>query len=506
MNIVTSRKSKWYPGTIHPLVKVAHAQLRLAMNEQAMNARGGGFGKWLEEVTPQWDWHPIHFRYSRWFLQKVTDGQIKRLLNFWPVRHGKTEMNTIRYAAYRMELDPTMHIMVVAHTQSLATKISRKIKKIVQTRVALAKDKRSGPEWETEAGGSLRAMGVAGVGGGVGADLVILDDVIKNRKEANSPTYRDRMWDSFNDDIMTRLHPGAAVMATFTRWHEDDLAGRILESAGGKDWVVVKLPALAEENDPLGRKVGAALWPKQWPADYLRKRKEDMGDSFESVYQQNPTPPGGKMFKRHWFNDIWPELPLGCKFIRYWDKAGTKGGDGAATAGVLMARTRDGDCIICDVEWGRWEADEREKVIMSTARADGVLTTVWVEQEPGSGGKESAYNTVRTLIRAGYKAHSEPVHGDKTTRAEPMAAAAAVGVVKLLVDSTVKPWHKKFLTELTSFPQGKMKDQVDAASGAYNKLKLVPKPGTPIASQRHQGLQQQPQLIVPRKELYLPGL
>jgi predicted phage terminase large subunit-like protein len=497
-----------------PLVDLAQAHLRLAMHQQTFKPQGG-FGEWLEEVTPQWDWKPIHFRYSRWFLNKVTRGEITRLLNFWPVRHGKTEQNTIRYAAYRMELCPTMHILIVAHTQSLATKISRKIKKIVQERIPIAKDKRSGPEWETEAGGSLRAVGVGGVGGGYGADLAILDDVIKHRTEANSPTYRDRMWDSFKDDIMTRLHPGAAVLGTFTRWHEDDLAGRILESDDAHNWTVVRLPALAEEEDPLlgvgpdplGRKPGAALWPTQWSREYLLERQVAMGDSFEPVYQQNPTPPGGKMFKRHWFNTRWNELPANCKFVRYWDKAGTKGGDGAATAGVLMARTPNTQFVICDVVWGRWEADEREEVILATAKMDGSMTKVWVEQEPGSGGKESAQNTVKTLTSHGFRAESEPVHGDKTLRAEPMQGSAKVGNVILLEDSTDRPWIKKFLNELVTFPQGKMKDQVDAASGAFNKLKLVQKPGTPLASSQRRGLIQTPtQIVVPRRELFTPGL
>lgn len=505
MKLSTRRPPLKSLGPVHPLVKVAQAQLRLALNEQAQKTQGG-FGRWLQEVSPEWDWWPIHFRYSRWYLNKVTTGEITRLLNFWPVRHGKTEQNTIRYAAYRMELNPSIQILVVAHTQALATKISRKVKKIVQERVPLARDKRSGPEWETEAGGSFRAMGVGGVGGGVGADLVILDDVIKNRKEANSPTYRDRMWDSFKDDITTRLHPGGAVLGTFTRWHEDDLAGRIMESDDAHNWTVVRLPALAEENDPMGRKPGEALWPEQWSADYLVSRREAMGDSFQPVYQQSPVPPGGKMFKRWWFNTRWNELPAGCKFVRYWDKAGTKDGNGAATAGVLMARTPQAQFVICDVVWGRWEADEREEHILATAQMDGLITKVWVEQEPGSGGKESAQNTIKMLTSHGYRAESEPVHGDKTLRAEPMQGSAKVGNVILLEDGELRPWIKRFLNEIVVFPQGQMKDQVDAASGAFNKLKLTPKPGMPIASQKGQGHQASPVILVPKKNLYLPGL
>jgi predicted phage terminase large subunit-like protein len=162
--------------------------------------------------------------------------------------------------------------------------------------------------------------------------------------------------------------------------------------------------------------------------------------------------------------------------------------------------------IICDVVWGRWEADEREEVILSTAQMDGKMTKVWVEQEPGSGGKESAQNSVKILTSHGFRAESEPVHGDKTLRAEPMQGSAKVGNVILLEDSEIRPWIKKFLNELVTFPQGQMKDQVDAASGAFNKLKLVPKPGTPLASSKRRGLVQTPQILVPRRDLYIPGL
>jgi predicted phage terminase large subunit-like protein len=490
---------------VDPLVTLAQARLRLSLNEQAQKSQSG-FGKWLEETRPYWNWKPIHFRYSRWFLNKVTQGHLKKLMIFEPVRHGKTEQNTIGYGGYRMELTPSMNTLVVAHTQTLATKISRKIKKLVADRIPLAKDKRSGPEWETEAGGSLRAVGAAGIGGGYGADLILMDDVIKNRKEANSPTYRDRMWESWKDDISTRLHPGGAVVMTFTRWHEDDLAGRILDSEDGPNWTVVKLPALAEKDDPLGRLPGEALWPEQWSKEYLESRQMEMGESFEPIYQQNPTPPGGKMFKRHWFTQRYTELPSGCKFVRYWDKAGTKQGTGAATAGVLMARTPQGKFVICDVVWGRWEADEREQVILTTAQMDGTRTKVWIEQEPGSGGKESAHSTVKHLTSHGYRCQAESVHGDKTLRAEPMQGNASVGNIILLEDSPLRPWIKRFLDELTTFPMGKMKDQVDAASGAFNKLKLTSKPGTPVASKQGVGYRKAPQIIVPSRDLLIPGL
>jgi predicted phage terminase large subunit-like protein len=166
--------------------------------------------------------------------------------------------------------------------------------------------------------------------------------------------------------------------------------------------------------------------------------------------------------------------PVNMPSVRYWDKAGTDGG-GAYTAGVLMTRHTSGVCYVVDVVRGQWSAGEREKVIKQTAEADGKSVAVWVEQEPGSGGKESAQNTILNLM--GWNVHAEPVTGDKVTRARPFSAQAEAGNVRIVRDSPSRRWNAAFLDELGVFPVGKYKDQVDAASGAFNKLALVPRPG-----------------------------
>jgi predicted phage terminase large subunit-like protein len=132
-----------------------------------------------------------------------------------------------------------------------------------------------------------------------------------------------------------------------------------------------------------------------------------------------------------------------------------------------------------DVVRGQWSAGERERVIRHTAEQDGHATSVWVEQEPGSSGKESAQNTVINL--AGWDVHAEPVTGDKVSRARPMAAQAEAGNVKILKDTPSRRWNQALLDELVGFPRAKYKDQVDGASGAFNKLALVPRPVMNVA-------------------------
>lgn len=181
-------------------------------------------------------------------------------------------------------------------------------------------------------------------------------------------------------------------------------------------------------------------------------------------------PAAGKVLNRAWFQSI-PAAPLMGRAVRYWDKAGTADG-GDYSAGVLMIQADTGLWCVAHVVRGQWSALQRETVILETARSDraalgGMPYSVWVEQEPGSGGKESAQNTVIRL--AGFDAHAEPVTGDKLSRARPFAAQVEAGNV-LIVEGD---WNRAYLDELHGFPEAKFDDQVDASSGAFNKLNLA---------------------------------
>lgn len=190
-------------------------------------------------------------------------------------------------------------------------------------------------------------------------------------------------------------------------------------------------------------------------------------------------PTAGNVFNRAWFKSI-PALPVSGTWVRYWDKAGTDAEDnpGAAfTCGALVGRMDDGRYIVGDVKRGQWSALERENVIRQTADADrerfGNRLVTWIEQEPGSGGKESAEATVRNL--GGHRVYPDRVTGSKIERAQPLSAQAEAGNVWYVVG----PWNDSWLSELHAFPDAKLKDQADATSGAFNKVAKAAKPYDP---------------------------
>lgn len=304
----------------------------------------------LGESGCQWD--APHLQVIQHELGRVTAGRCDRLMLFLPPRHGKSELVTVRYPVFRLQRRPELRVIIGAYNQALAERFSRKARRIAAARFALSRDRNTAWEWETQAGGGVRAVGVGGGVTGLGADLILIDDPVKSREEAESRTYRDRVWDWYRDDLYTRQEPGCAVILVMTRWHEDDLAGRILASEEAGAWRVVRLPALAESeaeyrawaemqrerrsvkgagwdpedlesawpaslsppqlslSDPLGRAEGEPLWPSRFPAPALHRIRTALGSrSFAALYQGRPLPAEGGLFRREWFRivEVLPE-------------------------------------------------------------------------------------------------------------------------------------------------------------------------------------------------------
>jgi predicted phage terminase large subunit-like protein len=432
---------------------------------------------------------PPHLDLLNRKLCRVAAGKIKRLLISMPPRHGKSEMVSRYFPAWFLGTFPHKRVILTSYEADFARTWGAKVRDLLLEHgpdyfgVRVSPGSTAADRWGIE--GHDGGMVTAGVGGpitGKGADLAILDDPVKNAEEANSETIRQKTWEWLMSTLYTRLEPGGAIVVFHTRWNEDDAAGRLIalsESGAGEPWDMLNLPALAEEGDPLGRAPGEPLWPERFDVAELEQIRQTIGEYWWSaLYQGRPSPPGGIMFRMDWLLPPVEAAPASVPALRYWDKAGTQDG-GAFTAGVKMVRSRDGLYYITDVERGQWSAGEREKVIRHTAEQDGKAVAVWVEQEPGSGGKESAANTVLNL--AGWDVHAEPVTGDKVVRARPLAAQAEAGNVRIVRDTPEKRWNKPLIDEMVAFPNGKFKDQVDASSGAFNKLALVPRPG-PAAS------------------------
>lgn len=426
------------------------------------------FCDWLPEVTPQYYWSWPHLRHIQSSLDQLTGREIERLAVFLPPRHGKSSLITVRYPIWRMLRDRQSKVIVGSHNQSLANKFSRETRRIARgCGYGIAGDHNTLASWGNFDGGSYRCCGVGNPPMGEGADLIVVDDPFKSRQEAWSLVYRDRVWDWFNTDLASRLEPGGQIVVVFTRWHYDDLWGRIGANLDLSRWKVISLPAIAMEGDELGRQPGAALCPARFDEEALEKIRKESPVDWMPLYQQNPMATEGGMFKRHWFRMIGPDqLPDGCTFVRYWDKAGTQDA-GCYTAGVLMARDGGGRYYVVDVVRGQWEAHEREQVIRQTAEMDHQkhgYHKIYLEQEPGASGKESVQSSIRNL--AGFSAYADLASGQKEVRAQPFAAMCGIGQVHLVRAS----WNREYISELCQFPAGAYKDQVDASSGAFNQL------------------------------------
>jgi predicted phage terminase large subunit-like protein len=313
--------------------------------------------------------------------------------------------------------------------------------------------------------GLFRNTTIEGQITGQGLDIGIVDDPIKGRAEANNKAVREKTWGWFTDDFFTRFSDSAGLLMIMTRWHLDDPVGRFIERF--PEAKILRYPAIAEE-DETNRRKGEALFPQHKSLSFLMERKAMMTQAgWESEYQQNPLTVGGGMFPIEKFKLV-PTLNPGeiKRSVRYWDKAGTADG-GAFTVGVRMHWLHDGRFVVDDVRRGQWSALDREKVIKITAKVDRQAFpnhSIWVEQEPGSSGRESVDATIRML--AGWNVKGDRVTGNKEDRAQPYAAQVQAGNV-LLLD---REWNRAFVDEHETFPAGKYKDQVDAAAGAFNKL------------------------------------
>lgn len=456
-------------STLPPSVRLQHlwptADLIEAIESGTTTRHVPAFPTWLAKVTPTYHWHWQHQEYLYKYLDKVTSGECKRLMIFIPPRHTKSETVTVRYPVWSLERRPTMRVIIGAYNQTLANKFSRKARRIAAELIPMSSSRAAVEEWDTKLGGGLRAVGVGGGITGQGGDLIVIDDPVKNREEAESETYREKVWEWYKDDLYTRLEPDGAIVLIMTRWHQDDLAGRLIEEMrdGGEYWDIVSLPALAEDNDPLGRKEGEALCPERYDEAALANIKMVLGErSFNALYQQRPSAREGNMFKVGNL-EIVDVAPVEARRVRYWDKAATQGG-GDFTAGVRIAVTPKRVFYIEDVVKGQWDTDERDSIIRQTAQLDGNQVSIGGEQEPGAAGKDSKLAFLRLL--SGFSVTCAPASGSKEVRADPLSAQVNGGNVKLVKGG----WNKAFIAELGEFPVGVHDDQVDAASGAFNML------------------------------------
>jgi len=434
------------------------------------------FGSWLEVGRPDMRWDYPHFRYMQGALDSVTAGALKRVMFQVSVRHGKTEHNSISYGAYRIERQPTTRVLIGTYAQQQSRKLSRAIRRIVKARgVAISGDRDAVDEWETLQGGGLRSVSSGSGTASINADLIIIDDPIGSRAEAESQAHRDRVWDWVTDDILARAEPHTQVLFSMPRWHPDDPAGRMQDRQAGR-WHVVDLPGVALEGDVLGRRPGELLWPELRPQQWVDGMRTDLGSyGFESLVQCRPRPREGGLFQWDWWGLV-AGVPGVGPMVRYWDLAGTEkltsSHDPDWSAGVLLCRMVDGRTAIVDVDRFRYSVARRDARMEEVAREDiqryyGRITW-WIETEAGIQGKERTQTLVRRLQNLGLTVYTEHPTGSKRSRAEPLAAAAEAGNVVLCPG----PWRDPFRLEACDFTgdDSGHDDQIDGGAGAYAKL------------------------------------
>lgn len=417
-------------------------------------------------------------------LDRVVAGELNRLLVIAPPQTGKSRLSSELFPAFWAGRRPDDPVILTSYAASLAYTFSGRARGIVEGQEfgelfpAVTTDRASRAVDHWRIAGHRGEVRAAGVGGGItghGARLGVIDDPVENYEQAASEVYRERAWDWYRSTFRSRIWEGGAIVVCMTRWHHDDLAGRILKEQPG-EWTVLRYPALAEDaGDPLGRQPGEALAPRRFSAEALAGIRRDVGPwTWEALYQGHPTPRDGALFRVSSLGEV-GVVPPGLRSVRAWDTAATAG-DGDWTAGVKIAGPDStGRWYVEHVVRGQWDTSERNAIMRATAVSDGVEVQQFVQQEGGSGGKDAAQYIVRLL--AGYRVKAATVTGDKATRAAPLSDQVNAGSVSLVVKrgegGAIDPasaWVEAFREEMRLFPAGRHDDQVDAAASAFNEL------------------------------------
>lgn len=409
-------------------------------------------------------------------LAALSTGETDRLMLLMPPGSAKSTYASLLFPPWWFSQHPGSSILATSHTASLARHFGHGVRGLVDEHAprlgyALDPTSRAAHRFALTNGCEDDATGVRGPVTGRRADLVLIDDPVKSQAEADSPSARDHLWSWYRSDLITRLKPRGRILLIMTRWHPDDLGGRLLES--GDNWRTLRLPALAEPDDPLGRQPGEALWPEWENTAALTRRRATMGErAFSALFQQDPRPRTGRLFLPARI-PILDETPDTTATVRAWDLAATAeatGRDPDYTVGLKLGRTATGQFVVLDIIRFRGGPHEVEAAIIAAAAADGTATHIGLPQDPGQAGR--AQIRYLTAQLAGHRVTSSPETGAKETRAMPAASQANAGNLAL----RRAPWNRNFLEELQDFPNGAKDDQADALSRALSMLTDAGKP------------------------------
>jgi len=427
---------------------------------------------YAEYVNPEYVRAP-HNKLIAEKLEGVLRGEIRRLMIFVQPRSGKSHLTSQIFPTYALGKYPKLNIIQTGYSADISLKHSRLARDIMcspeyrrlfpesihrpQTEGQRNVDtrKQSAHEWGTVQGGSYYAVGIGGGVTGRGGNIILIDDPVKNRQDAESPLIQSRVLDWYRSTLYTRLeYPLSAIIIIMQRWSPHDLAGVLLND-NTDDWDVVILPAEAEENDPLGRELGAPLWDR-CPIEELHRIRDNIGSlEYSALYQQRPRPRGGSVFREEWIKYIDHDPGGFPAAVRSWDLATTAKTSSDYTAGALIKRY-DKDYVISNVVRAKLEFPAVKQLICDTARRDGKFVEILIE----GGGMQTAIVQEMTdiLQKDGYRVVQwKPKGRDKYVIALSTVALFEAGRVSFVRGE----WNKDTVNELLCFTGAPNSSEID---------------------------------------------
>jgi predicted phage terminase large subunit-like protein len=411
-----------------------------------------------------------------------------------PPRHGKSMTITETLPSFYLGQFPNDRVILAGYNSDFATKFGKKNKEKVERfghkifNRDIKKGSSSATDWDIEGHrGGVISRGILSGVTGEGSDLMIIDDPIKTREEADSQVTRNKIWGEWVDSFSTRLHPAAIVIIIMTRWHEDDLVGRLLNEEYGEPlpWRVINLPLEAEDNnDPLGRSIGEPLWPDRYGYDFIETRKKMSASSFNSLYQGRPTSQEGNIVKREWWKKytILPTIPRKIMSV----DATFKDSDTSDFVSIQVWGKSGVNSYLIDRHKARMDFPTTLKAIKDMKAKHPDISGIFVEDKANG---SAIISMLRTKIPGIIPVNPQ---GSKIARVNAVSDYIQAGNVWIPKE---QPWVEEFIEEWAAFPRGKHDDDVDSASQALNKLFYyyadIPEasdPDNPTPQERHQSV------------------
>ncbi|UOQ43363.1 phage terminase large subunit [Halobacillus salinarum] len=415
-----------------------------------------------------------HFRHTEYIserLEPIAHGQQKHLIIELPPRHGKSMTVTESFPSYFLSKNPDKRVIAASYSDSLARKFGRLNREKVNEYgpglfgISLSSINAAQNNWGIHGHtGGMIATGIGGSITGEGADLLVIDDPFKNKEEADSQTMRDKVWGEWEATLSTRLHKGGSVIVIMTRWHEDDLVGRLLEQSP-YDWEGIRMPAIAEdEDDLLQREIGEPLCPELgFDEEWADNKKIEVGSqTWTALYQQRPSPAGGAIIKRGWFQYYSRAPGHFDEIIQSWDMTFKDSKASDYVVGQVWGK-KGADRYLLDQVRGRLSFNETIKAVISlSAKWPKARAKLIEDKANGPAVISSLKKRITGLIPI------EP-NGSKEARAYAVSPQIEAGNV-YIPDPSVAPWVHDFVEECVSFPNGKHDDQVDSMTQALNRF------------------------------------